>query len=146
MSRWRILTAAALLAAGAMLAAACGGGGSSALAGTTWRLERIGAQGALPEATPWLKFDSGGDFAGHTGCNSLGGTWKRDGDRLTLSDIVSTLIGCDRNLAEQESSFTSALRETASYRIDGDTLTLRDGLGAERMVFVRSGEAGTPLP
>lgn len=146
MGRARILLPLAAFALVA-LAAACGDGGSSALEGTSWRLERIGAQSALPQATPWLKFEDGGDFGGNTGCNSLGGKWEASGDELTLSDIVSTLIGCEGAIAEQETAFNAALQAVARYEIDGDTLSLRDAGGAERMTLVPMVyEVPTPMP
>lgn len=147
MTRARILLPLGVFALVA-LAAACGDSSDGgALAGTRWNLERIGARGALPQTTPWLHFGPEGVLGGNTGCNSIGGRWEAKGDSLTLSDIVSTLIGCEGAIAEQEAAFNAALQAVARYKIEGDTLSLSDADGAERMTLARAGyEVSTAIP
>ncbi len=150
MARVLILLPVAAFALAA-LAAACGGdgpsippdrtpdspgGASSRLEGTAWRLERIGARGALTNAPPWLRFEDGGKLGGTTGCNSLGGEWKTSGDKLMLSGIVSTLIGCEGAVAEQEASFLAVLRAVERYRVQGTTLVLLDADGVVKATFM----------
>lgn len=69
------------------------------------------------------------------GCNTLGATFGLNGDVVVIDDVVSTLIGCPEDLAEQDARLsallTSGPRATASP--DGFTLTGADGA---TLVFV----------
>ncbi len=105
------------------------------LAGTSWELTMLDGQDALPDVSAWLQFDEGSLLQGSTGCNSLSGSWESSGSNLLFHDIATTLIGCPGPVGEQEAAFTAALRETASYTSEGETLTLEDGKGDERMKF-----------
>jgi heat shock protein HslJ len=119
-----------------LLAAACNGnGGGGKLTGTAWTLTTIDGNGALPDATPWLRFDDDTKVTGHTGCNSFGGKWKASGSDLTFDELVSTLIGCPGPVGDRESAFTTALRDTRSYTLEGGVLTLRTAGGDDRLAF-----------
>jgi len=135
-----------ILAVGlASLAAECNDGSAGDLVGTSWQLDRLDGRPALTETAAWLRFEEGDRFGGSTGCNSIGGTWTSDGSKLTLSEIMTTLIACPGAVGEQEAAFNTALGEVVSYAIDGETLTLMDSEGAARMILQDRGET-TPAP
>jgi heat shock protein HslJ len=60
----------------------------------------------------------------YTRCNSLGGTYKVNGDEITFSEITSTLMACEDERMAQEGVVTQVLTGTAEYEINGNTLTL----------------------
>jgi putative lipoprotein len=62
--------------------------------------------------------------SGNSGCNSPGGNYKVEGDQVTFDQIVSTLMACDDARMAQEDAVHKVLTDTATYRIEGNTLTL----------------------
>lgn len=103
----------------------------------TWRLTHLGADRVVraPEAKPvTLRFDeSATRVTGSTGCNSLTGTYTRDGSALSFGPAATTKMFC-MDAAELETGVLSALNRTASHRIVGNTLELRDTDG-ERLAL-----------
>jgi heat shock protein HslJ len=61
---------------------------------------------------------------GNAGCNGLGGSYTVEGDLVTFSEVVSTLMACDDPRMEQEDAVVQALSGTATFKIEGNTLTL----------------------
>jgi heat shock protein HslJ len=47
-----------------------------------------------------------------------------EGDQIMFDEIVSTLKLCDAPLMEQEEAMLQVLTETATYQLEGNTLTL----------------------
>jgi heat shock protein HslJ len=117
--------------------------GANALAGTQWVLESYGAAGAetpvVGEDAVTIQFDNAGQVSGSGGCNSYSGSYLVDGNTLTLTEIVSTLMACvDTALMDQEIEYFDALQTVSEFQIEGDRLTLTydDGQGA--LHFVRA--------
>lgn len=110
-----------------MLIAACTSKEASPLTGT-WKLTAYGPKEtptpAVTGAEATLTFDGKGGVTGNGGCNSLGGKYKIDGEKITFSDIVSTLMACDDARTAQERAVTQVLSGTATYEIKDKTLTL----------------------
>ncbi len=94
----------------------------------TWKLTAYGPKEtptpAVTGAEATLTFDDKGSVTGNGGCNSLGGTYKLDGDQITFSEVVSTLMACDDARMAQESIVTQVLSGSAKYEIKDNTLTL----------------------
>jgi heat shock protein HslJ len=66
--------------------------------------------------------------SGSTGCNEFGGTYTVEGDQITFSDMVSTLVLCPELQMAQEEAMYRVLMETASFKIEGNTLAItKDG-------------------
>jgi heat shock protein HslJ len=106
------------------------------LEGTAWRLDAI-AEGAGPDGSvssvlgePVLELD-GDRLGGDTGCNSFGGDYEVEGDRLRVGQLAQTLIGCEDALAAQERHVLEVLEADPVWTIDGPSLELRtdDGRG-----------------
>ena len=93
-----------------------------------WRLTSYGTvdtvSSALTDVEANLSFKEDGTVTGTSGCNELGGKFAVEGDQITFQEIVSTLILCDTPIMEQEEAMQQVLTETASYEIEGNTLTL----------------------
>lgn len=105
---------------------------STPLIGTHWRLLEVGGREAVASAedqgAPFIRLERDEEqVVGNTGCNSLGGSYELDGDRLVFGELLTTLRACiDPEVSRQEQAFTHALNETDRYEIRADTLTLYD--------------------
>jgi heat shock protein HslJ len=94
----------------------------------TWKLTAYGPKEtpspAVTDAEATLTFDGKGNVTGNGGCNSLGGTYKVEGDKITFNDVISTLMACDDVRMAQEGAVTQVLSGTVEYTIEDNTLTL----------------------
>lgn len=61
-----------------------------------------------------LTFDDG-RVTGKTDCNGFSGVYTAEADRLSFSELVSTLLYCE---GSQEDVFTNSIMKVHSYRID----------------------------
>ena len=109
-----------------LILAACAGGNSASIEGT-WRLV---SYGSATEQTPAaadidtsIEFKDG-QVGGNVGCNGFGGKYEVEGDAFIFSEVVSTLMFCEGPAGDQELATLAVLRETATYVLDGDTLTI----------------------
>jgi heat shock protein HslJ len=100
---------------------------SEALIGA-WKLSSYGPADAqtpaVPDTEAGLTFNSDGTVSGSSGCNGLGGDYTVDGDQITFGEFVSTLIACEDPIMVQEDAMHQVLNGTATYMIEGNTLTL----------------------
>lgn len=120
---------------------ACAAGSDSTSIVGTWKLTAYGPADAptpaVPDIDATITFDADGKVGGSGGCNSLGGDYTVEGDQITFGPIISTLMACADPLMNQEGTVVQVMFETASYKIDGNTLTInKDGtvLVFERVV------------
>jgi heat shock protein HslJ len=79
---------------------------------------------AVPDVDATITFNEDGSVAGTTGCNEFGGDYTVEGDQITFGQIVSTLILCPELQMAQEEAIYQVLVETATFNIEGDTLTI----------------------
>ena len=100
---------------------------SASLLGS-WNLTSYGPAGSqtpvVADSGASLTFNEDGTIGGNSGCNGFGGQYTVEGNQVSFSEIVSTLILCDEPLMSQEEAVHQVLNETATYEIDGTTLTL----------------------
>ncbi|MEZ4682640.1 MAG: META domain-containing protein [Caldilineaceae bacterium] len=120
------------------------------MAGTSWQLTALGTTGAetpvVVDSTVTLQFDADGQAGGNTGCNSFGGNYTVNGDSLTFSKIISTLVACaDADVMNQEQQYLDALNGAERYAVDGDELTIWYDNGNSMLTFT-AGAAPTPVP
>lgn len=142
----------ALLVGVALVLAGCAGGATApaggavpALAGTYWALQEVEGN-SFPDyrgtREPYIVFRLEGGVTGFAGCNTMGGAYETSGDRLRVGPLAMTRMACvGTDAMVMESAFTRALDETASYRIDGRTLELRDAGGKLRSRLEARGAA-----
>jgi len=94
----------------------------------TWKLTAYGPREtptpAVTDTEATLTFDGKGNVTGNGGCNSLGGTYQIDANKITFREVVSTLMACDDARMAQEGAITQVLSGTAEYMIKDNTLTL----------------------
>ena len=98
----------------------------------TWNLTSFGPQGSPTQAVSgnqaYITFSEDGTVSGNSGCNGFGGEYKVEGDQITFSALVSTLMACDEPLMAQEGAMYKVLADTSAYNIEGGTLTIsKDG-------------------
>jgi heat shock protein HslJ len=77
-----------------------------------------------------------GQISGSGGCNTFGGSYTLHGIQLQISMLRSTLIACsDPVLSAQDSHYFQALPRVATYRLEGNTLTLSGDSGQVQLTF-----------
>ena len=99
----------------------------------SWQLTSYGpANSPLPaveDTQAGMTFNEDGTVTGNSGCNEFGGNYTVEGDQVTFSEIVSTLIACEEPLMSQEQVVLEVMADSATYNIDGNTLRLTgDGM------------------
>lgn len=72
--------------------------------------------------------------SGFSGCNTFRGMYEVSGDGLRFKGLASTMMACISG-GDTEREFLSALNATATQRISGETLELRDQNGKVRARF-----------
>lgn len=72
---------------------------------------------------------------GSSGCNSFRGAYELAGDSLRFKAMASTMMACLPEVGDVEKKFLSAINATASQRVSGETLELRDADGKVRARF-----------
>ena len=107
---------------------ACTAEGSSASLIGSWKLTAYGPADAptpaVADAEAELTFNEDGTVTGNSGCNGFGGSYTAEGNQVTFSEIVSTLMACEDPRMEQEDAVHKVLTDTATFKIEGNTLTL----------------------
>lgn len=94
----------------------------------SWKLTAYGPANAPVPAVEGveagLTFNEDGTVTGTSGCNGLGGDYSVEGDQITFGDFVSTLMACEDPIMAQEEAAHRVMTDTATYTIDGNTLTI----------------------
>lgn len=94
-----------------------------------WRLKELNGSSIVLDTTfpnyPHMKFENLTNVGGNLGCNGFGGNVKVGGaDSISFSQVVSTQMACP-NL-DIENRFRTALENTKTFKIDGNTLLLNN--------------------
>ena len=118
-------------------------GAGNSLANTTWVLVSYGAPGAetpvVAGSTVTLEFEAGDQAGGSAGCNSYGGRYQVDGDAISFSEMVQTLMACeDEQVMEQEAQYLAALETASQFELSGDQLAITYDGGPGVLNFVRA--------
>jgi heat shock protein HslJ len=102
------------------------------LENTYWKLTRLGDDSvtvASKQPEPHLILNSGtGRATGSGGCNRMSGSYQLSGDRLSLGQMVSTMMACVEGM-ETEQAFLKALGQVSGWSITGRQLELEDAAG-----------------
>lgn len=105
------------------------------LVGTEWMVVDIGGYDVLPGTALSLSFIPGNNVQGNGGCNTYGGTYSVDDDRLAISITTSTQVSCDDSITQQEGAFLAALESAATFKVGPGRLRIRDASGATVLRF-----------
>lgn len=85
--------------------------------------EFIGSWGSAEAGEPELTLDADGGVHGSDGCNSLSGSWERQGDTAVLGQLASTLMMC----VEVDDWLGGA----DTLMVEGELLRVYDAAGTE---------------
>lgn len=127
---YEILGLIVLLALTAFAGVSCANAAGDNLAGKTWVLQQYGDPDNLTQAItgkePTLTFDKDKmTVGGNGGVNGYGGDYTVDKDKLTVSDVISTLIASSNEEENiQESTFFKILHSAETFKIEGTNLTI----------------------
>ncbi len=73
--------------------------------------------------------------SGSAGCNDYNGSYKLDGDKVTIGPLATTRKACDQAIMDQETEFLTALQTPATVEQSGGIVTLRDASGATQVTL-----------
>ena len=122
-----------------LILSACSGGSQASIAGT-WKLVSYGDPAnptpAASDVETSIEFKDG-QVNGNVGCNGFGGKYEVDGDSIKFSEVMSTLMFCEGPVGDQELGTLAVLKESATYVLDGDTLTITSADGTAMAVLAR---------
>jgi heat shock protein HslJ len=102
---------------------------STVLAEKKWYLDaRPAGKTPSPEGA-FIVFDETKKSAGgNTGCNVFGGSYEVDVDKISITDIISTMRACvEDDRMNVERTFLDGLRKADRYDIEDNTLSLFAG-------------------
>ena len=114
-----------LVLAGLFALSACDSSGNS-LPGTAWTLTAINGNPVIEGTEPYLLFDED-SVGGNSSCNSTGGEYQVNGNKITFEGLFSTMMYCmdPEGVMDQEANFLNALSNAATFSISGNQLTIR---------------------
>lgn len=106
---------------------------TATLINTYWKLTELNGgevvvMNNIPETHIILQQEQN-SITGMGGINRLMGTYELSGSSLRLEKVGSTLMAGPEPLMKQERAFLDALKNTATYHIEGENLELRDATG-----------------
>jgi heat shock protein HslJ len=90
---------------------------ANALDNTSWTVTAINGVAVVPAAKPTIMFEGDGTVAGSASCNQYSGSFRTDGDRITIGDLQSTLMLCAGEVGAQEAAFVAAMRAVETWRV-----------------------------
>ena len=130
------LAVAVLLSLGA-----CGVVGPPAgdpLEGTSWVLKTYGGASLIPGTEITATFDEG-QVRGSSGCNTYGGSYEVDGDKITMTDLYNTEMACmdPQGVMDQETEYLELLRDAQAFQVEGAELVI-EAASDEVLVFARA--------
>ncbi len=125
------------LAVGATGASAGSGETSTALEGPTWVLDQKASnlEVIAPQYVVTATFDNG-NLSGSSGCNRYNTSYTARGSRLRISrNISSTLIACNQDASNVESSYIARLPTARTFSVDGNRLTVRTSTDGADLIY-----------
>jgi heat shock protein HslJ len=80
------------------------------------------------EKDAFIQFDvANSRYFGNAGCNNFNGSYKIDGNKISLGATAMTKMFCGGEGMKVEDIFAKILHKIDSYQIIGDHLVLRSG-------------------
>ncbi len=108
------------------------------LAGTGWRLEQLGSQGAIEGNQPTLSFAEAGKVSGSGSCNQFNGPVSVNGKSISIGVLASTRMACSDALNAQESMYFKALQQAEWFTVLGNSLTIYTKAMDQPLMFLRT--------
>ncbi len=115
----------------------------------SWRLLTFnngkgGMESNLATENITARFSPEGQISGKAGCNRYWGGYEVDGGKLSIGPVASTEMFCNEpeGVMQTETAYLKNLSRAASFRIEGDRLTIYDQDGAKLLEFKHAPEPG----
>jgi len=112
------------------------------LSSTPWRLQSFnngkgGMESNLATEKITAIFGEDGKVAGNAGCNNYSGSYKVDGENITIGPLAATRKMCaePEGVMETESAFLDNMSNAATFSIENESLTLFDQAGKKLLIF-----------
>ena len=122
----------------ALALSACAANGTS-LIGTSWKLASYGPKTAQKPAAANidtnLTIGADNKLSGNMGCNSMGGEYTVSGQTITFKNVYATEMACPEPQMLQEGAAFQVLQGSATFSVDGDTLTVTSSDGLNVLTF-----------
>lgn len=123
------------LATALVLLAACSSGSTAGSDVTgEWKLISYGDAAnptpAIPKVETSISFDSNGQISGNVGCNSFGGNYEVNGDKIAFNSMMATLMFCEETSSQEQavlSIFSDNMKLSIQRNADTLTITSADG-------------------
>lgn len=118
-------------------------GAAGASVAGAWKLDSIAGTPVLSGTNPNLTLAADGHANGNGGCNGFGGDYAREGDTLTFSRMISTMMACTRpgltseQVMGQEHRFLSALNGAVRVSAPETNVLVLTTAGGEELRFER---------
>lgn len=116
-------------------------GSGDELGGTSWVLESMGGKAKEKDIMMTVQFTPDGKISGSGGCNRFMGEFTVTGQEMSIEPVGTTMMACEPEVMEQETSFLAALQGAKSFAVDAEKLTLSDTSGVELLVFDAQSDA-----
>jgi heat shock protein HslJ len=127
-----------IVALGVFMTAFVPGVVSAQISGEPWQVTSVEGATVPEPGNTRFAVEADGTFTTSVGCNAMRGKAEIQGERLAIGPMASTRMACPEPLASLETSYVRALQQAVSFRRDGETLTLLDASGAEKVVFSKA--------
>ena len=99
------------------------------LEGPVWQLTRLDGNPPVPGTTVTVEFDPDGTLGGSAGCNSYSGTYKINGQKISIGPLMSTQMACLQPVMDQELEYLAVLQVADTFEIKGNVLSLLNSAG-----------------
>ncbi len=119
--------------------------GTATIVGSSWQVTGInnGADAVVSSeqsAAATAQFGEDGTVTGSGGCNTFNAPYTLDASNgIAIGPIASTKKACPEPAQTTETQYFGALEASTTYRLEGDTLTLRDADGATQVTLRAAG-------
>ncbi|MGB7980248.1 MAG: META domain-containing protein [Candidatus Nanopelagicales bacterium] len=115
--------------------------GTATLVGSAWQATGInngtgGVVSADETSAATAQFGPDGTVSGSGGCNTFTAPYTLDGSQgVEIGPVASTKMACPEPVSSTEQQFFAGLEAATTYRLEGDTLTLRDAQDATQVTL-----------
>jgi heat shock protein HslJ len=127
MTRMGAALAAVLMVLTGCAVSGTGGAAGDSLSNRTFLSTSLKPQSLLPGTRIWLSFPEKGQIAAQAGCNHLFGKLVIDGDKLVVSEMGSTDMGCEKPRMDQDEWLSKFLTSKPVWKLTGEELVLTSG-------------------
>jgi heat shock protein HslJ len=112
---------------------------ATSLEGVSWSLDSyLNAEGQTENVLNYTEitalFESG-RVSGNGGCNNYAGSFVTEGNNITFSGMLSTMMFCEDNVSSQESIYLLNLQNAATYNISDSLLRMMDANGTVILTY-----------